>query len=96
MTISSGKSVEEPPVEEPGGEEPTTGSYPLTISLPKDKEKVLVVVQKISDGGREIIYSQEVDTKEQSIIINIEDTGTQTYEIYIDNVLIEKAEIKFE
>lgn len=96
MTVSLGKNVEEPPVEEPGGEEPTTGSYPLTISLPKDKEKVLVVVQKISDGGREIIYSQEVDTKEQSIIINIEDTGTQTYEIYIDNVLIEKAEIKFE
>lgn len=96
MTVSSGKNVEEPPVEEPGGEEPTTGSYPLTISLPKDKEKVLVVVQKVSDGGREIIYSQEVDTKEQSVIINIEDTGTQTYEIYIDNVLIEKAEITFE
>lgn len=96
MTISSGKNVEEPPVEEPGGEEPTTGSYPLTISLPKDKEKVLVVVQKIIDGGREIIYSQEVDTKEQSVIINIEDTGIQKYDIYIDNELIETAEINFE
>lgn len=102
MTVSSGKSEEEPPVnEEPGetGNEPggsTSGTYPLTITLPSNKDKVTVVVQKITDGGREIIYSQEVDTKEQSIIINIEGTGTQTYEIYIDNELYERAEIKFE
>lgn len=104
MTISSGKKaeetqVEEQPGEEPGtgepGEKPTKGSYPLTITLPKDKDKVLVVVQKIAEGGREIVYSQEVDTKEQSIIINIEGTGTQVFEIYIDNELYERAEIKF-
>ncbi|MGD9567178.1 MAG: Stk1 family PASTA domain-containing Ser/Thr kinase [Sedimentibacter sp.] len=100
MTVSSGKPVEEPPVdEEPGtepGDEPVSGTYPLTITLPTNKEKVTVVVQKITDGGREIIYSQEVDTKEQSIIINIEGSGTEVYEIYIDNELYERAEIKFE
>lgn len=100
MTVSSGKAVEEGPVEEPETEQPgegtTTGSYPLTITLPTNKDKVAVVVQKITDGGREIVYSQEVDTKEQSIIINIEGTGTQVYEIYIDNELYERAEIKFE
>lgn len=100
MTVSSGKPVEEPPteeppVEEPGTEEPVTGTYPLTITLPKNKDKVTVVVQKISDGGREIVFSKEVNTSEQSIIINIEGTGTQVYEIYIDNELYEKAEIKF-
>lgn len=99
ITISSGKPVEEPPIEEPpvdNPDEPGTGSYPLTITLPNNKDKVSIVVQKITDSGREIVYSQDVDTKQQSIIINIEGTGTQVYEIYIDNELYERAEIKFE
>lgn len=106
MTVSSGKPAEEEPddeqpgdepgTEQPGEEEPGSGSYPLTITLPKDKDKVSVVVQKITDGAREIVYSQEVDTSEQSIIINIEGTGTQVYEIYIDNELYDRTEIKFE
>lgn len=104
LTVSSGKPAEEEPVdeqpgEEPGteqpGEEPASGSYPLTITLPKDKDKVSVVVQKITEGAREIVYSQEVDTSEQSIIINVEGTGTQVYEIYIDNELYDRTEIKF-
>lgn len=96
MTVSSGKKVEETPVEEPGTQEPSQGTYPLTITLPKDKEKVSVVVQKIDDGGREIVYSEEVNTNDQSIIVNLKGTGTQVYEIYIDNELYEKTEIKFE
>ncbi|HAQ41022.1 MAG TPA: Stk1 family PASTA domain-containing Ser/Thr kinase [Clostridiales bacterium] len=101
MTVSSGKPAEEPSEEKPEEgnekpeEEPAAGSYPLTIKLPTDKDKVAVVVQKVTDGGREIVYSQDVDTSEQSIIINIKGTGTQIYEIYIDNVLYERAEIKF-
>lgn len=105
MTVSSGKPEEEPgdenPGEEPGdekpGEEPSEGSYPLTIKLPQDKDKVTVVVQKVTDGGREIVYSQEVETSEQSIIVNLKGTGTQVYEIYIDNELYgNPVEIKFE
>lgn len=102
MTVSSGKLVEETPpaeepgTEEPGGEKPAQGTYPLTITLPKDKDSVSVVVQRISDGGREIVYSDDVDTKNQSIIINLKGTGTQVYEIYIDNELYERTEIKFE
>lgn len=98
MTVSSGNAAEEPPVDtEPGTEPgPAEGTYPLTITLPSNKDKVTVVVQKITDGGREIIYSQEVLTKEQSIIVNLEGSGTETYEIYIDNELYERAEIKFE
>ena len=103
MTVSSGKPVEEEtPEENPenpgdgsGTEQPETGTYPLTITLPKNKDKVTVVVQRITDGSREIVYSKEVDTTEQSIIINVEGTGTQTYEIYIDNELYDKTEIKF-
>lgn len=107
MTVSSGKAVEEPPVDEeppieeppvedPGDEEPTTKTFPLTISLPSNKNKVSVLIQKITDGAREIVYSQEVDTKEHSIIINLQGTGTQVFEIYIDNELYDKAEINFE
>jgi len=106
MTVSSGKSSEEPatPGEEPGTETPETpgdtqgeaGTYPLTIALPSDKDKVTVVVQKITDEGREIVYSQEVSTSEQSIIVNIQGTGTQVFEIYIDNELYERSEITFE
>ena len=104
--MSSGKPAEEEPVDEEPGEnpgteqpgeeeEPSSGSYPLTITLPKNKDKVTVVVQRVTDGGREIVYTKEVDTSEQSIIINIEGTGTQMYEIYIDNELYDRTEIKF-
>lgn len=103
LTVSSGKPVEEklPEENEDNSEEelvteqPATGTYPLTIKLPKNKDKVTVVVQRITDGAREIVYSKEVDTSEQSIIINVEGTGTQIYEIYIDSELYDKAEIKF-
>jgi serine/threonine-protein kinase len=77
-------------------ENPGNKTYPLTISLPTDKDKVLVVVQKVTNDGREIIYSKEVKTSEQSIIINIEGSGTETFEIYIDNTLYDKADITFE
>ncbi|MFA9422537.1 MAG: Stk1 family PASTA domain-containing Ser/Thr kinase [Sedimentibacter sp.] len=101
MTVSSGKSVDEPnnPGEEPVIPEENqseTGTYPLTIKLPTDKDKVSVVVQRITDDGREIVYSKEVSTSEQSIIVNIQGTGTQMFEIYIDNNLYDKTEITFE
>ncbi len=103
MTVSSGKSVEEPlnPEEEPETQTPIdeqneTGTYPLTIKLPTNKDKVSVVVQKITDEGREIVYSKEVSTSEQSIIVNIKGEGTQVFEIYIDNNLYDKSEITFD
>ncbi len=105
LTISSGKPEapsEENPEEKPGEkpeekpeEKPTASSYPLTITLPSNKDKVLVVVQKVADGGREIVYSKEVDTSAQSIIVNIKGSGTEVFEIYIDNELYDRAEIKF-
>jgi len=99
MTVSSGKAPVEPkdPVEEPVKEIPVEdGTYPLTIALPTNKDKVAVVVQKITDAGREIVYSQEVSTSEQSIIVNIEGNGKQKFEIYIDNGLYDTVEINFE
>jgi len=99
MTVSSGKTPEEPekPVEEPEPETPVeTDTYPLTIALPSNKDKVAVVVQKIIDEGREIVYSQEVSTSEQSIIVKIQGTGKQKFEIYIDNELYDTVEINFE
>lgn len=110
LTVSSGKpDTEEPGTEDPGTEEPGTnepggdsgdtgavGTYPLTITLPKDKDEVYIVVQKIVEVGREIVYSKDVDTSEHSIIINLEGRGKQTFEIYIDNELYDKVEIKFE
>jgi len=100
MTVSLGPLApivkeEEPVIPDEGTDNPTDKTYPLTISLPTDKEKVLVVVQRVTNEGREIIYSKEVNTSEQSIIINIEGTGTQTFEIYIDNALYDKADVTF-
>jgi len=93
MTVSKGPLVpEEPPI---STENPSVKTYPLTITLPTDKATVLVVVQKVSSDSREIIYSKEVNTSEQSIIINVEGTGTQVFEIYIDNTLYDRAEITF-
>lgn len=93
LTVSLGKPEEEKPVEEP---KPTEGTYPLTISLPSDKDKVTVVVQKISSNSREVVYSKEVETSKQSIIINVKGNNTEIFEIYIDNELYDRFEISFE
>lgn len=93
MTVSIGPLKEE----EPENPDPGTSdkSYPLTIALPTDKESVSVVVQRITADGREVIYSKDVKTSEQSIIVNVEGKGTQVFEIYIDNTLYDRAEITF-
>lgn len=94
--VDNGDGTDDPGNDGTGNENPKNKTYPLTISLPTDKDKVLVVVQKVTNDGREIIYSKEVKTSEQSIIINIEGSGTETFEIYIDNTLYDKADITFE
>lgn len=105
MTVSLGPLLPENSGEETGTGENGTGTdtgnnkdktYPLTITLPTDKDKVLVVVQKVTKDGREIIYSKEVKTSEQSILVNIQGSGTETFEIYIDNMLYDKADITFD
>ncbi len=99
LTVSSGKAEEtdtEEPTNEDENEEPeVSGTYPLIISLPKDKDKVTVIVQRVVDGGREVVYSEEVETSNGSIIINVEGKGTQVFEIIIDNK-VERTEIKFD
>ncbi len=98
LTVSSGKPVVEEPVEEPTPETPQTpgGKFPLAISLPNDKDKVVIVIQRIANEGREVIYSEEVSTSEGSILINVQGTGTEIFEIYIDNELYDRVEITFE
>ena len=96
ITVSKGPEKEETPVEPETPEEPSVKTFPLTIILPADKEKVLIVVQKVTEQGREIVYSQEVNTSDQSITVNVEGTGTQVFEIYTDNVLYDRTEITFD
>lgn len=99
ITVSKGPEEEETPVEpeEPDTpEDPSVKTFPLTITLPTDKETVLIVVQKVTEQGREIVYSQEVNTSDQSIIVNVKGTGTQVFEIYTDNVLYDRTEITFD
>lgn len=100
MTVSKGPAEKE---EKPKDDETGNGNgsttekkYPLTITLPTDKKTVLVVVQKVTGEGREIVFSKEVNTSEQSIIVDVKGTGTQIFEIYTDNVLYDKTEITFE
>ncbi|MDD4088226.1 MAG: Stk1 family PASTA domain-containing Ser/Thr kinase [Tissierellia bacterium] len=92
LTVSSGKPETEEPVE-PAPEE---GVFPLAISLPADRDKVAVVIQRIALDGREVIYSEEVDTSEGNILVNVKGTGTGIYEIYIDNELYDRVEITFD
>lgn len=97
ITVSKGPEVIETPVDEKPEvpEDPTTNTFPLTITLPTDRERVIVIVQKVTEDGREIVYSQEVNTSEQSIIVNVKGTGTQIFEIIMDGVLYDKTEITF-
>lgn len=100
LTLSSGKpETEEPPVEEPTPEEPGEsegGTFPLAITLPSDKDKVAIVIQKIASSGREVVFSKEVNTSEGSILVNVQGVGTEIFEIYIDNELYDRVEITFE
>lgn len=70
--------------------------YPLNIVLPNDKDKVLVVVQRIVNANPEVIYSQEVAASMGTLTINIRGTGKQVFEIYIDNTLYTKTEVSFD
>lgn len=92
LTVSTGKPEEEEPVE-PVQEE---GVFPLAISLPKEKDRVAIVIQRIASDGREVVYSEEVDTAEGSILVNVKGSGTGIFEIYIDNELYDRVEINFE
>jgi serine/threonine-protein kinase len=97
LTLSSGKpEPEEPPAKETDPEKPGEGTFPLAISLPTDKDKVAVVIQKTVQGGLEVVFSQEVNTSEGSILVNVQGTGTEIFEIYIDNELYDRVEITFE
>ncbi len=96
LTVSSGKPEVEEPVEEPKPGTPDGGIFPLAISLPKDRDRVAIVIQKIASEGREVVYSEEVSTSEGSILINVKGTGTEIFEIYIDNELYDRVEITFE
>ena len=91
LTVSTGK----PKTEEPVEPVPEEGVFPLAISLPQDRDKVSIVIQRIALDGREVVYSEEVGTSEGSIIVNVKGTGTGIYEIYIDNELYDRVEIKF-
>jgi len=102
LTLSSGKpESEEPPAgEEPETEEPREpegGTFPIAITLPPDKDKVAVVIQKVAgSSGREVVYSKEVNTSDGSILVNVQGVGTEIFEIYIDNELYDRVEITFE
>lgn len=104
MTVSKGKEVtinpdgtiNNPNIDQNNEQATQPGKYPLTVVLPKNKEKVTVVVQKISPEGIQIVYSKEVNTSEDSLIINLTDKGTKSYEIYIDNQLYDRVDISFE
>ena len=98
LTLSSGKPETEEPVPETpeSPETPEEGTFPLAIALPSDKDKVAVVIQRIAQGGREVVYSEEVNTSDGSILVNVKGTGTEIFEIYIDNELYDRVEITFE
>lgn len=96
LTVSSGKP--EKPVEETPEipEAPVEGTFPLAIALPRDKDQVTVVIQRIAQEGREVVYSEEVATQEGSVLVNVKGSGTEIFEIYIDNELYDRVEITFE
>ncbi len=100
LTVSSGKPGEEPVDETPETPEtpeaPAEGAFPLAITLPKDKDKVTIVIQRIAREGREVVYSEDVATSEGSVLINVKGSGTEVFEIYIDNELYDRVEITFE
>lgn len=67
----------------------------IQITLPKDKDKVKVTVQKVQNSIIENVYEAIHSTSEGEIEVPITGTGKAVFEIYIDGVLNGSVEHDF-
>ncbi|MBN2285374.1 MAG: Stk1 family PASTA domain-containing Ser/Thr kinase [Tissierellales bacterium] len=90
LIISLGQAIEETTTEEPTG-----GSAQLRIELPTDKESMILIIERIWEENRQVIYQGKHYPEDSPIIIPVEGFGVQRFEIFIDSEYIGAEEIDF-
>lgn len=58
----------------------------INIPLPDEKGAVKVIVYRITEFGDEIVYEDNVNTKDGSILVTVSGNGTQYFKVYVDGV----------
>lgn len=60
----------------------------INIPLPTDKETAKIIVYKKTDIGDIEVFNQEVSTEESSYLVTVVGTGTEYFQVYVDDKLL--------
>lgn len=94
LILSLGKETQEESSEEPE-EQPLSRSAMIRIELPDDKESVILIVERLWEENRQVIYQQKHFKEDSPVTITVEGFGIQKFEIYIDSEYQGVEEIDF-
>lgn len=80
---------------EEGANSDVSGSGELVVKLPQDKNKVHLLIEKVLEDKRVIVYENQVKTDLSPLTIRIEGFGVQKFEIFINSEYYGVEEINF-
>lgn len=98
LIVSLGPEGEQTPTGEDTSENPTDNGQAtehINITLPQDREKVNLKVEKIQNGITSIVYDKDHDTSNEKVWVTVSGTGRVTYKIYFDGVERLEREVNF-
>jgi serine/threonine-protein kinase len=97
LIVSSGVEVqiENPDEGDDISNDDTSGNGELVIELPQDKKKVHLLVERVLEDKRVIVYENQVKTETSPLTISIEGFGVQKFEIFINSEYYGVEEINF-
>lgn len=69
----------------------------INVPLPEGKDTATVIVYRITEFGKEVVYEQEVTIgeNEKSILVTVSGKGTEYFEVYVDGESLGEIEVKF-
>lgn len=75
--------------------ETSSGGVQIVIDLPQDKEKMIVLVERVLEDNRQIVYQEKHKKQDSPVVITVEGFGVQKFEIFIDSEYYGVEEIDF-
>lgn len=97
LIVSSGAEIQiEIPVDiDDISDTEVSGNGELIVELPKDKDKVHLLIERVLEDKRIIVYDKQVKTENSPLSIGIEGFGIQKFEIFINSEYYGVEEINF-
>ncbi len=97
LIVSSGVEIqiENPDDGEDTGESDASGRGELVVELPQDMNKVHLLIERVLEDKRIIVYEKQVKTELSPLTIKIEGFGIQKFEIFINSEYYGVEEINF-